>query len=76
MLQLAIWGIAMMLVVKGLDVLHRDAVAAKAGHGSPAFAYTTTIVAILGAAALVFLSDEQVKQTPSFNPPPFDLNVN
>ena len=76
MLQLAIWGIAMILVVKGLDVLHRDAVAAKAGHESPFFAYTTTIIAIVGAAALVLLAGEQVKQTPNFNPPPFDVNVN
>ena len=66
----------MMLVIKGLDVLHRDAVAAKAGYGSPLFAYTTTIIAILGAAALVLLAGEQTKQMPSLNPPPFDVNVN
>jgi len=33
MLQIAIWGIAFVLVVKGLDILHQQRIAEAAGSG-------------------------------------------
>jgi hypothetical protein len=75
MLQIAIWGIAMMLVIKGLDVLHRDAIAAKAGHGDPKFAWAVCILAAIFACALVYLAGEQVKNSSTATPPPFGVSA-
>jgi hypothetical protein len=57
MLQLAIWGVAILLLVKGMEVLHRQASAANRGEeGAPALARATAGVAIIGAVALAYLA--------------------
>jgi hypothetical protein len=65
MLQIVIIGMAIMLIVKALEVQHRDAIAKKAGHGSLGPALITSVVAILGAIFLFFASAEQARQMPS-----------
>jgi len=60
MLQLVIWGIALLLVVKGLDVLHQQSIVRDQGHnGAPGLAGFIALLAILGAAFLVIASEQQ-----------------
>ena len=65
MLQLAIWGICAMLIVKALDVMHRDSIASHDDKESPALAKGTAIFAIVAAMILFVLSLEQASQMPS-----------
>lgn len=60
MLEIAIWGIALMLVVKGLDVLHRQFSTRSEGHsGAPGLAYGTAAVSMTGAILLIVLARGQ-----------------
>ncbi len=65
MLQLAIWGICAMLIVKGLDVLHRDAIAEHDDKEAPLFAKSAALLAFISAILLVILSIGQASQMPS-----------
>jgi hypothetical protein len=68
MLQIAIWGICLMLIVKGLDVMHRQALAdarhdgKKGGMLPMVFA---CVVAFGGALLLFAMASEQVSRTPT-----------
>ncbi|MFN3777035.1 hypothetical protein [Sphingomonas parapaucimobilis] len=64
MLQIAIWGIAMMLLVKGIDVLHRQRVAQDGErNGAPALALAAAVLAIGGAVLLVWMANKQASNT-------------
>ena len=66
MLQIAIWGIAAMLVVKALDILHQQSIARAAGHpGSEGLSTTASVFAILSAILLVYIANEVTKAMPS-----------
>ena len=66
MLQIAIWGIAAMLVVKALDILHQQAIARASGNsGSEGLSTTAAVFAILFAILLVYLANEQTNAMPS-----------
>ncbi len=77
MIQLAIWGICAMLIVKALDVMHRDSIASHDDKESPALAKGAAVFAVLSAALLFVLSLGQAASMPSpssdLNPPPFDV---
>ena len=65
MLQIAIIGIAIMLVVKGLDVWHQQKIAESAGHtGSHFTAMVACTIAVFGALFLIWASFEQVQSSP------------
>jgi len=60
MLQIAIWGIAIMLLVKGIDVLHRQRVAPDGDRsGASALAFLAAALAIGGATLLVWMANKQ-----------------
>ncbi|WP_294138553.1 hypothetical protein [Sphingomonas sp.] len=60
MIQIAIWALAIMLVVKGLDILHQQRVAEQDGKlGAPALANTAAVIAILGAVLVVYTASRQ-----------------
>jgi hypothetical protein len=68
MLQIAIFGIAIMLVLKGLDVWHQQKIAESAGHvGSHVTAMLACAVAVFGAVFLIWLSFEQVNNSPTLS---------
>jgi hypothetical protein len=73
MLQIAIFGIAIMLVLKGLDVWHQQKIAESAGHtGSHVTAMLACALAVFGALFLVWLSFEQVNTVPAVGSPAID----
>jgi hypothetical protein len=54
MLQIAIWGIALLLLVTGLDVAHRQSVAKAAGNApSGGFSTFVLVISIVGAVFIV-----------------------
>jgi uncharacterized membrane protein len=60
MIEIAIWAMAIMLVVKGLDVLHQQRIAEVAGNpGSHYLALATFGVAVIGAVVIVKLAHSQ-----------------
>jgi hypothetical protein len=60
MLQIAIWGICALLIVKGLDVLHQQHIAESAGHkGNETLALVTLLVSVGAAIGLFLVSREQ-----------------
>jgi hypothetical protein len=60
MLEIAIWGICLMLLVKAFDVMHRQSVAKAAGTpGSAALVVVVAIIALGGAALLFVVAHEQ-----------------
>ena len=64
MLQIAIWGIAAMLVVKALDILHQQSISLASGNaGSKGLSTLAAVFAILVAIGLVYITDQQVKST-------------
>ena len=64
MLQIAIWAMAIMLVVKALDIAHRDDLAlAVHGKSKPRLAWAAFIIAVGGAVWIVFLANAQVSET-------------
>jgi hypothetical protein len=66
MLQIAIIGIAIMLVLKGIDIWHQQKIAESAGHaGSHFVAMVAFAIAILGAIFLIWASVKQVSNTPN-----------
>ena len=66
-----------MLVVKALDVMHRDSIASHDDKESPALAKGAAAFAIVTAMLLFVLSLGQAtsmpSSTPDLNPPPFDV---
>jgi hypothetical protein len=61
MLQIAIWGIAAMLVVKALDVLHQQSISAASDKpGSFTLSTSAAVMAILSAIGLIWMSNMQV----------------
>jgi hypothetical protein len=70
MLEIVIWGMALMLVVKGLDVLHQQRIAEKAGgDGSRTLAVLIFVLTVVGAILLVTLAGNQASSFPM--PPSF-----
>jgi hypothetical protein len=66
MLQIAIWGIAIMLVVKAFDLFHQEAIAKAAGApASPFLPGIGGLIAIFGAVFLVLSANGQAEQMPS-----------
>jgi hypothetical protein len=65
MLQLAVWGICAMLVVKGLDVLHRDAIADHDDKEAPGYAKAAAFIAFVSALLLAYLSIQQASEIPT-----------
>ncbi|MFM5885728.1 MAG: hypothetical protein ACKOQ3_10470 [Novosphingobium sp.] len=62
MLQIAIWGIAAMLIVKALDVLHQQSISRASGTpGSEALSTIAAVLAVVSAISLIYLAGEQVK---------------
>ena len=62
MLQIAIWGIAAMLVVKALDVLHQQSISRASGNaGSEELSKVAAAIAIVAAIALVAMADKQTE---------------
>ena len=62
MIQIAIWGIAAMLLVKALDVLHQQSISRSSGSaGSEGLSTGAAVFALLAAIALVYLADKQVE---------------
>jgi uncharacterized membrane protein len=71
MLQIAIWGIAFMLLIKGLDVLHQMRIAQLSGNGgSVVLAVVTFVLAVIFAIFLIWASVEQSNSssTPPISP--------
>ena len=69
MLQIVVWGMAIMLVVKGLEVMHRQAIAQKANQGAILPMLLASTVAFLGALFLFWLANEQVSSSSTSNIP-------
>jgi len=67
-LEIAIWGIAIMLVVKALDIMHQEALAQSHGRGALLPAIVGSVVALGGAVFLVIASNQQ---TEGLDSPPF-----
>ena len=69
MIQIAIWGIAAMLVVKALDILHQQSIS-NASNNAGSFSLSTgaAVLAILSAIGLVWLTNEQVKSGEGLSP--------
>ena len=72
MLQLVIWGICIMLIVKAIDMLQRQALAKTPEEGAIALTTSGTVFAILGAVVLFFLGNAQADLTPNGSPYVFD----
>ena len=74
MIQIAIWGIAFMLIVKGVDMLAQQRIAKSAGHdGSPLLSTIGFFLALVFALALFTISSSQVSSIPT--PPTFPGNL-
>ena len=70
MLQIAIWGIAAMLVVKALDVLHQQSISRASGNlGSEGLSTAAAAIAIVSAIGLVYLASAQVNAMPQQSNP-------
>jgi len=68
MLQIAIWGMCIMLVVKALEMMQRQALAKEPEKGAVGFTTAATVIAIAGAILLFFLANGQVAEMPSTSP--------
>ena len=65
MLQIAIWGIVAMLVVKAFDVLHQQSISRASGTpGSDGVSTAAAAIAIVSAIGLVYLGSAQVNAMP------------
>tara|TARA_B100000949_G_scaffold13921_1_gene10677 strand:- start:373 stop:588 length:216 start_codon:yes stop_codon:yes gene_type:complete len=64
MLQIAIWGICIMLIVKAIDMMQRQSLA-KDPESAVGLTTAGTVIAILGAIGLFFLAQGQVSEMPS-----------
>ncbi len=67
MLQIAIWGICIMLVVKAVEMWQRLALTAKPdGNAGAGLTLVGIAIAIVGAVALFVLANGQVTEMPSY----------
>jgi hypothetical protein len=66
MIQIVIWGMAAMLVVKALDILHQQSIAGASGNaGSFLLSTGAAVLAILSALGLIWLASQQVNSSDS-----------
>ncbi|MEO6387530.1 MAG: hypothetical protein ABIT16_09805 [Croceibacterium sp.] len=68
MLQIAIWGICIMLVVKALEMMQRQALAKHPEQGAVGFTTAATVIAIIGAVLLFLMASAQVSDMPTTTP--------
>ncbi len=65
MLQIVIWGICIMLVVKAFDMWQRQSLAKDPESGATEITVIGTVIALVGAGILFILADGQVSEMPS-----------
>lgn len=64
MLEIAIWGVAFMLIVKGLDIAHQQRLAEVAGSkGAPLVSGIAVVLALIFAVVLFVSSTDQASHT-------------
>ena len=72
MLQLVIWGLCIMLIVKALDMLQRQSLAKHPETGASILTISGVAIAILGAALLFFVGNSQAELAPNSSPFSYD----